>query len=283
MDKSKRFSQHIVIVTGASSGIGLATAIAFAKQGACVVLAARTQHKLEVIADEIKQFNANVRVVPADLTSQAQIDHLINTTLSAFGRIDILINNAGIGATGGVEHTDFIADVQRIFELSYLGKVACVRAVLPSMRLQRKGYIVNISSIAGRKALPMMGAYGSVQHAISAFSDSLRQELHSSGIRVLTVYLGLVQTPFFDTFRVAELPTSFYCMAPYPAEQVAEKIISAVYKRQTRVVMPWQAGLLILADVFSEAWSDAVVKLLSNPLFTRLIGLYRGRGLRVPD
>lgn len=108
--------------------------------------------------------------------------------------------------------------------------------------------------------------------------------IHSlADIRVLTVYLGLVQTPFFDTFRAAELPASFYCMAPYPAEQVAEKIILAVYKQRTRVVMPWQARLLILADVFSVALSDAVVKLLSNPLFTRLIGLYRGRGLRVPD
>lgn len=182
MFKNKSCTNKVVIITGASSGIGRAASMEFAKRGASVVLVARSQDKLDQVAKEIEPWQVPILVVPTDVASREQVEAMTQAVEKAFGRIDILINNAGGGAVGTVEDSRFVDQARELLEVDFFGKVYCTQAVLPIMRRQSEGAIVNLSSVVGRKAFPGFGAYSSAMHAVSAFSDALRQELYGSGI-----------------------------------------------------------------------------------------------------
>ncbi|HYE35596.1 MAG TPA: SDR family NAD(P)-dependent oxidoreductase [Methylocaldum sp.] len=137
-------------------------------------------------------------MIPTDVSSQQQVEALVARVDREFGRIDVLINNAGCIAVGPVEGKSFVEDTQQLLATSFFGKVFAARAVLPIMRRQGRGHIVNLSSVVGRKALADFGAYSAAMHAIAAFSDALRQELRSTGIGVSTLHPSLTQTALFD-------------------------------------------------------------------------------------
>lgn len=289
MARKSRFDGKTIVVTGASSGIGRASALAFAREGATTVLASRSEDKLEQVADEIRSFNPRVLVVPTDVSVREQIQHLIDKTVREFGQIDILFNNAGNAYVGPIEEGRFSDDLNKMLAVSFSGALYGAQAVLPIMKRQGAGHIVNMSSVVGRKGFPHFGGCSIAMHAISAFSDALRQELHGTGIAVTTVHPALTQTAMLDEVNPTDMPPPFRAMTPRTAEFVAAGILNAVYRRQARVVLPAPPRMLLLGDALSPHLGDLIVRLLSKPVFSYLIGMYRGRvyehrpALRGPD
>jgi len=211
------------------------------------------------------------------MSSQEQVDAMVDAVATEFGKIDVLINNAGGGAVGTVDGDRFIENTRNLFDVDFFGKVFCTRAVLPIMRRQGHGAIVNLSSVVGRKAFPYFGAYSAAMHAVAAFSDALRQELRGTGICVSTIHPALTQTAFFEGIDPAPIPPSFQKMTPMSADSVARKILKAVVAKRSRDIIPWQARLLLLGDAISARLGDLLVRLLENSVFMTLIGMYRGR------
>jgi NADP-dependent 3-hydroxy acid dehydrogenase YdfG len=183
----------VAIVTGASSGIGEATAIALAKEGAKVAIAARRTDRLEALAQKITTMDGEVLTVTMDATDEAQIHQLIDKTQTTWGRIDILINNAGLMLLGNINGAN-TEDWRRMFDLNVLGLMYGTHAVLPVMKSQNGGQIVNVSSVAGRVARAGLGVYSATKFAVNAFSEALRQEVYKDNIRVTLLEPGLVAT-----------------------------------------------------------------------------------------
>ena len=215
MNGNLRFEDKIVAITGASSGIGRASALAFAREGTTTVLASRSEEKFERVADEIRGFNPRVLVIPTDVSVREQAQHLVDRTVREFGRIDILFNNAGNAYVGRIDEELFVNDLNKMLAVSFYGTLYGTQAVLPIMKRQGAGHIVNMSSLVGRKAFPHFGGYSITMHAISAFSDALRQELHGTGIAVTTVCPALTQTAMLDEIDPADMPPPFRAMTPH--------------------------------------------------------------------
>jgi NADP-dependent 3-hydroxy acid dehydrogenase YdfG len=191
MDKS--LENRIALVTGASSGIGEATALAFAKAGAKVAIAARRRDRLEALAANIRAENSDALVIGADFASEAEAQAAVREAEDHFGRVDILVNNAGVMYLEPVAEAD-LSRWRQMFEVNVLGLIAASQAVLPAMRHRRDGHIVNISSTAGRIASAMGAGYSATKFAVVAFSEALRKEVYSDNIRVTVIEPGLVDT-----------------------------------------------------------------------------------------
>ncbi len=280
MKKILNFKDQIVVVTGASSGIGYATALAFAKHGATVALVARNQDKLVRVANEIAQTGGHSIVIPTDVSSIEQVSQMAQRLVDDFGRVDVLINNAGSSTVGSIEHSDFVDNTKKMMAVDFFGAVNCTQALLPLMRKQGTGHIVNMSSVVGRKAFPKFVGYSACMHAVTAFSDGLRQELHGSGISVSTIHPALTQTPLLEQVDPADMPAPFRHMTPITVESVARAILAAVLKKRTRVVVPWQPRVLMLLEALSPHYADGMVRLLSKPWFIFLLGMNKGRRYR---
>jgi NAD(P)-dependent dehydrogenase (short-subunit alcohol dehydrogenase family) len=193
---------QVVIVTGASSGIGEATARRLARGGAKVVISARRQDRLDALACELDPSGANVLAVAGDVTSDADRRHLVDATLAKFGRIDGLVNNAGYGTRGPVELVPVDA-IRRTFETNVFSLVALTQLVTPHMRAQGGGCIINIGSVAGKIARPLSTVYDSTKHALEALTDGLRGELKPFGVRVTLIRPGFIITEFVDAANAA--------------------------------------------------------------------------------
>jgi len=194
--KKEKLKGSVVIITGASAGIGKAYAYAFAEQGCDLVLAARSKEKIDILADEIRQkYNVKVLSVPTDVSIEEQAKNLINISLEQFDHIDILINNAGIGSYGYIHETS-VNDMKKIMDVNFWGMVHCTHAILPSMIRRRKGRIVNVSSVVGKMAMPVMGPYSATKFAMEGFSDSLRIEMKKYGIGVTVICPTSTKTEF---------------------------------------------------------------------------------------
>ncbi|MBF2047099.1 MAG: SDR family NAD(P)-dependent oxidoreductase [Elainella sp. C42_A2020_010] len=192
-----KLSDKVAIVTGASSGIGKATALALAAEGAQIVLAARRSEKLDQVAEQIQANGGNALPITTDVANQTQAQQLIQKASDVFGHVDILVNSAGIAILGEIDGAN-PADWQRMIDLNVLGLMYTTHAVLPILKAQKTGHIVNISSVAGRIARAGVGAYNASKWAVNAFSEALRQEVYQHQIRVTVIEPGLVETELFD-------------------------------------------------------------------------------------
>lgn len=277
MSKQDRFKDQVVIITGASSGIGRAAALEFAKQGAKTVLVSRSAETLNAVADEIREFNQEVLVIPTDVASSDQVGEMVHKVSKSYGRVDVLFNNAGSSYVGRIDEENFIGNTRKMMEVDYFGTVYVTKEVLKVMKKQGSGHIMNMSSVVGRKAFPHFGGYSSAMHAISAFTDSLRQELSGSNINVSIIHPALTQTPLLDHVKPEDMPPPFRAMTPITVESVAKAVINGVYYNQTRIILPYQPRILIALDAISPRIGDLVVKGLSNKIFSRLLGTYRGK------
>ncbi|CAK7285159.1 hypothetical protein SGPA1_31032 [Streptomyces misionensis JCM 4497] len=155
---------RVVLITGASRGIGRAVALAFAREGARLVLAARSAEGLAGVEDEVRALGSEALSVPTDVTSPEAVTALVDAAVARFGRIDVLVNNAGIGKVGSVESAAFEDDVRQTMRASLFGMINVTQAVLPVLRRQGSGAIVNMSSVMGRKAFARFGSYAIVMH-----------------------------------------------------------------------------------------------------------------------
>ena len=277
MIKKERFKDKVVIVTGASSGIGKDSAIRFAKEGAKVVLVSRTKEKLETVQNIIKEFNQDVIVIPTDVSSKEQVTNAVNKTIEKWGRIDVLFNNAGSSEVGLVEDDDFEQKLKHLFDVDLMGSVYFTKEVLPFMKKQGEGHIMNMSSVVGRKGFPHFGAYSSIMHAITGFTSSLRQELRGSGINVSIIHPALTQTPLLEHVKPEDMPPPFRRFTPIPVEQVGKAVLEGVYHNRARIIVPFQPKLMLLADAISPKMGDLVVRLLPNKVFAFLFRSYKGK------
>jgi NAD(P)-dependent dehydrogenase (short-subunit alcohol dehydrogenase family) len=193
---------QVVIITGASSGIGEATARRLARGGAKVVLAARRAERLETLARAVDPSGAGVLAVAGDVTDPADRQALVDAALKKFGRIDALVNNAGYGTRGPVELVPVDA-IRRNFETNVFSLIALTQLVLPHLRAQGSGCIVNIGSVAGRIARPLSSIYDSTKHALEAITDGLRGELKPFGVRVTLIRPGFILTEFIEAANKA--------------------------------------------------------------------------------
>jgi NAD(P)-dependent dehydrogenase (short-subunit alcohol dehydrogenase family) len=193
---------QVILITGASAGIGAALARELAGRypGVRLVLAARRQERLAAIAQSCREAGATVLVVPVDITQANQVQMLAAHALAEFGRVDALVNNAGYGQMGPVELVPIDA-AQHQFAVNLLGPLSLIQALIPTMRAQGGGRIVNISSLGGRLAFPFGGLYSASKFALEGLSDALRMELEPFNIRVSVIEPGPVATNFFDVAK----------------------------------------------------------------------------------
>jgi short-subunit dehydrogenase len=257
---------QVAIVTGASAGIGEATARMLASKGASVVLVARRKERLDALKQEIERAGGRSLAVAADITSAEDRERIVRETVSQFGRIDALVNNAGYGQRGPIELVPIEA-IRQNFETNLFSLVALTQLVIPIMRNQQSGRIVNISSVAGRVARPLSSIYDATKHALEAISDGLRGELAPFGIKVVIIEPGFIITeflgvanegarsiieqespykPFFEGF--AEGYNRIRKMAGRP-EDIAELVVKALSldRPRARYAAPRHARLAIAA------------------------------------
>lgn len=205
---SQYLSSSVAIVTGASSGIGEATAEALAKEGASVVLAARRVDELEALADRIATEGGDALAVETDVTEEDDIDNLVETVMDEYGRIDVLVNNAGVMLLEPLERADR-SNLRQMVEVNLMGLMNLTHAVVPIMQEQDSGHVVNVSSVAGRETMANGSGYNATKFGVNAFTDAIRQELSPQNIRTTVIEPGAVDT---------ELPTHI------PDEQLLERM-----------------------------------------------------------
>ena len=188
----------VALVTGAGRGIGRAIAVAFAAEGAAVALAARSRADLAGVAGEIRERGGRALAVPTDVTQDGAVEALVEQTLTDLGRIDVLVTSAGTAAFGAVSDSK-PGDWDTMLALNLRAVMVCCRAVLPAMLRQRTGTILNVGSIASKRALPGSAVYTATKTAVDAFSRVLAEELRPHGVRVGVLVAGAVDTPLWDT------------------------------------------------------------------------------------
>jgi uncharacterized protein len=229
----------VVVVTGASMGIGEAIASSFAQQGASVVLLSRDSSRAEAARNRIG-LPERTAAFSCDVRHSEEIDRVIGLTLHHFHRIDVWINNAGHGLLDSLGHMDMSA-CEEMFETNFFGAVNAMQKVIPIMRQQAGGTIINISSVAGHIPLPFHAAYSATKFALNALGKAARVELNKSGIHVLTVCPGYVRTAFGDNaVHGQELkkvrPNSVRGIS---ADRVARATLHGYLKRRREVIVPW--------------------------------------------
>jgi short-subunit dehydrogenase len=248
------FQDKVAIVTGASAGIGRATAVALAKEGACLALASRNSEALSALAEELKAAGRQVLVIPTDVTQREQVEELVQKVIAQWGRVDILVSNAGEYIRAPIIELD-PATIQHSLDVNFLGGVYCAKAVLPHMLTQKSGHIVFVTSMDGKIGLPPDAPYVSAKFALTGFCEVLRQEVRESGISVTNVLPGRV-----DTVMIEELKFAWISPKISP-ESVAAAILNGIRKRKPNVIIPPAAKLLYYINVFAPSLSDRLSKL----------------------
>ena len=245
MEKNK-VRNRVALVTGASSGIGRATAIELARAGAKLVLSSRNEAALRIVQAEIESGGGHACCIPADVVDDAQADRLVRRALEEAGRVDIVVCSAGVYSRCPIEETT-VEDFKQAMEVNFYGTLRVILGLLPHMLQRGSGHIVVISSVDGKKGLPPDGLYVSSKFALTGFSEILRQELRGADVDVTTVLPGRVDTPMIQNLKVPLIS------AKIPPERVARAVVRAIRRRRAEVVIPFLgAKLLIIA---SSVWA----------------------------
>lgn len=227
----KNLNGQAALITGASSGIGHAAALAMAREGIAVALAARRRDRLETLAGRITADGGRALVVETDISDPRQAARAVGQTQEAFGRFDILVNNAGVMLMGRAHGAD-IADWQRMIDVNLMGLLYCTHAALDLMVPKSSGHIVNVSSIAGRIPLPLFAVYNASKFAVNGFTEALRQEVARQNLRITTIEPGIVSTELTGTVTDPEvsamLKQAFDGVTPLEADDIARAVVYAL-------------------------------------------------------
>jgi len=232
--------QPVILVTGASSGIGEATARLFARQGYRVGMGARRLDRLVSLAEEIRQGGGEALPFSADLARLEDIQQLVRSTLDQFGQIDVLVNNAGFGRLGWLEDLDPVLDIQAQIQVNLVAVIQMTREVLPHMIERRSGHIINMASVASLAASPTYSIYAASKFGVRGFTEALRREVGGFGIHVSVLYPGGVRTEFKEHTgarrRTGQTTPAWLRLEP---EDVAQAVFSLVQHPRRQRVLPW--------------------------------------------
>lgn len=250
-----------VFLTGASSGIGAALALILAKEGAELVLLARRKDRLQHLAKQVQQLtgNANVILIDGDITDPEVRHRGIQAAVEQLGGLDILINNAGVGATARIEDST-PETIQRLFDVNFFSLVDLTQRALPHLKHGIEPIIVNLSSIVGLRGVPHYGVYGAAKFAVAGFSESLRAEVAQYGIDVLLVCPGTTRTEFFDVLHQATSAPKLPIHHAVTSEYVAARILRAVKKGKHKIIPYFPAVVLDVLNRLCPRFVDALMK-----------------------
>lgn len=262
----KKFENKVVWITGASSGIGEATAYQFAKEGAKLILSARREDELLRVKQNTGLPSHQVFILPIDIENIEKISEKAKQAIQHFGKIDVLFNNAGISQRGSVLDTD-ISVYQKIFNLNFFGVIALTKAVLPFMKQQKSGQIAVTSSVSGKLATPMRSGYCASKHALHGFFDALRSEIYQDNISVTLICPGYIHTNISYN-AVAADGSKFGKMDENQAngmspEECASRIVEAIYKKRDEVYM---GGKEVLGVYLKRFFPRILSKLLRGQM-----------------
>ena len=236
--------EKVAIVTGSSSGIGFETALALARDGYYTYATMRDTKKGNKILEIAKKENLKIEVLPLDVDKEDSIKSSINKIVADKKRIDVLVNNAGYGLFGSLEDIS-IADLKSQFETNFFGVVKTIQEVLPTMRKQRSGIIVNVSSVAGKIGFPVSPAYISSKFAIEGLSESIRYELEPFGIKTIIIEPGVIKTNFFTSLKKSQKADS-------PYKDITEKVLKGLTMMAEMGTHPQEVARTIVKAVNSE-------------------------------
>lgn len=238
-----RLDSKVAVVTGASEGIGAALTRLLMERGTSLSLVARSEEKMRALAGD------RALVTAGDLTDEATRRSVVDRTLQRYGRIDILINNAGVGLYAPA-HTAPMEDTRRLWELNFFAPLDLTQRVIPSMKQQGSGVIVNVSSIAGKMTLPWFTLYSASKYALGSLTDGLRMELRAHGIHTMTVCPGYVNTGFQNNVLYGSPPQLAGAARRWAisADECAHAIVNGIERRKRTVVTPRSGWLLIALE-----------------------------------
>ncbi len=235
------YRESVGIVTGASSGIGAQLARDLAARGMKVALLARRTERLRALAEEIARHGGEAMPVACDVAERAAVESAVRKVIDRYGAVDLLVNNAGYG-----RHVLFkdheVADIERMMRTNYLGTVYATKAVLPAMRARHRGWIVNVSSVAGKLGQPDEAAYSATKFAVAGLSEGLSYELAPLGIHVMIVYPALVRTEMFTPEMLARMPErALRTFIEPPA--FSRQVLRALERGRHEVTVPRYVGI----------------------------------------
>lgn len=257
------FKDKVVVITGASSGIGRELAYQFAEQGAWLSLAARDKERLATVAQECQTRGGKAIAIVTDVSDQAQCAQLIQRTVEHYDRMDMLVNNAGITMWANFEEVRDINFYEQMMRVNYLGSVYCTYYALPFLK-KTKGQIVGISSLAGKNGIPKRSGYAASKHAMVGFFDTLRIELEEHGISVTMVYPDFVATESHKkAFGADGKPIGKSPLREkevMTAEKCAQLIIQAAATRKRELIMTWRGKVGLWVKLISPSLVDRVAK-----------------------
>ena len=249
------FKDKVVLITGASSGIGKESAIEFAKKGAHIVLVSRTKEKLEQVADDLKKFNVTTLTCQCDVSKKDQVKEMSKIVLGKFDSIDILVNNAGFAIYGSVSDLS-IDDIESQMDTNYFGMIYCIKNFLPSMLDKKSGHIVNVASVAASFGLPGIASYCASKYAMLGFSEGLKHELKNTGIGITVVSPIMVRTNFFEHPSFEKMPK--FSPTSLSSKTVAKAILKATNSPRLEIIIP--------SVVRGVVWFKNTFPYLINPI-----------------
>lgn len=252
-------SNRVAAITGASSGIGLASAIALAREGAAVVLGARRRDRLDAAVREIEAAGGRAVAIEMDVTREADNERLVASAHAAFGRLDVVMCNAGFGYYGTLEDTP-PAVMRRMMDVNYLGSFLGARAALPVFRAQGSGHLIFVSSIVGRRGIPFMGGYSATKSAQAALAESLRSEFAGSSIHVTCVYPISTRTEFHAAME-RDYGHAVSGLGPRQSvAHVARAIVACVQRPRPELYPHRGSHALAILNIVAPGFTDRLVR-----------------------
>ncbi len=256
----------VVLITGASSGFGEDAAQQFAREGCKVVLAARRMDRLQNLAARIQDEGGEAMAIPVDIVDTADVNNMVESAYDLYGRIDILFNNAGIGRVEWFENNSLERDIETLIQVNLVGLMKVTRVVIPYMLKQRSGHIINMASVAGLVAAPLITSYAASKHGVRAFTDALRREVAPLGIKVSGIYPGPASTEF--GLHVGKNPayTSVRTLfrGRMTSDYVARRVVDVAKRPRRSLVIPWWYRIPVALEATAPLLVDWITYIFSK-------------------
>jgi len=261
-----KLENKVVLITGASSGFGEDAALMFALEGCKVVLAARRIDRLQTLAAKIQNAGGEAIAIPVDIIDPLDVENLVKTTIDLYGQIDILFNNAGIGRVDWFENHSFERDIAMLVQVNLIALMQVTRQVLPHMLARGEGHIINMASVAGLIASPLITSYSASKFGVRGFTDALRREIAPLGIKVSGIYPGPASTEFGqhvgknDAYHSVSSVLKFHMTSEY----VARCVLDVAKRPRRSLVIPWWFRIGTAVDMLFPVLVDWILFIFSK-------------------